>query len=558
MSRTRELRLCGLVTAGILAAAALLTPTPAQASSHNEAPFTSKNPAIDDTDFYMFRDPNDTSMVNIIACRYGLIEPQGGPNYAGFQDGAWYDIKIDNNGDGIEDVTFRFSFKTTYSQPNSFLYALPGLTSITDANLYVKQTYSLDKITGPAGNPSAGQITHLLVDQPVFPPNIGPKTFPNYAGLPNGIQTAANGKISVFVGPRQDPFFVDLGMTFDAINLEVGAGNGRPGVGVGNTGGGRDTLYGYTVLATALQVPIAMLTSVGFQVGDPNNSVSIIGGWASVSIPSTRTLNADGTVTNGATYQQVSRLGNPLVNEVLVGVGRKDRWNSVGPDKESFFQGDATTPGELYPILATYMNVLFGIPVPPGPRGDLQLALFQGLPKSVADLLGVAPTQRPGEVYSDQLRLNTAVAPTPFAAASRLGYLGGDGAGFPNGRRPCDDVVDIELRAVAGVIVGLLPPSAGGNPIYAASPNKDLGDGVDFPQRGCRYFFPFMWSPTSGFAAFHAGAPAPLKPATPSVRAIRDASVKGFPEGVSDEEFQERVRVARDRDDLARIQPTVK
>ena len=557
MSTSGELRLRGLVAAGILAAAALLAPAPARASSHNEAPFTSKNPALDDTDFYMFRDPNDAAMVDIIACRYGLIEPQGGPNYAGFQDGAWYDIKIDNTGDGIEDVTFRFTFKTTYSNPNSFLYALPGITSITDDNLYVKQTYSLDRITGPAGNPSAGQITHILIDQPVFPPNIGPKTFPNYVSLPNGIQHSADGKISVFVGPRQDPFFVDLGMTFDAINLETGAGLGRPGVGVGNTGGGRDTLYGYTVLATALQVPIAMLTKVGFQVGDQANSAAVIGGWASVSIPASRTINADSSITNSANYVQVSRLGNPLINEVLVGVGRKDRWNSVGPDKESFFKGDASTPGELYPILATYMNALFSIPVPPGPRGDLELALFRGLPPDVAGLLNVAITQRPGEVYSDQLRLNTAVPATPFNSASRLGYLGGDGAGFPNGRRPCDDIVDIELRAVAGVIVGLLPAAAGGNPIYAASPNKDLGDGVDFPQRGCRYNFPYMWSPTSGFAAFHAGAPAPLK-TVPSVRAIKDPSVKGFPEGISDEEFAERVRIARDRDDLARIQPTVK
>ncbi len=556
MFKTGKLRLRGLVPAGILAATALFAPSPAQASSHGEAPFTVKNPSLDDTDFYMFRDPNDTSMVNIIANRYGLIEPQAGPNYAGFQDSAWYDIKIDNNGDGVEDITFRFTFKTQYKQPNSFLYALPGLTSITDPNLYVTQTYSLDRITGPSGSPSAGQITNILRDQPVFPPNIGPKTFPNYVGLPNGIQKSADGKISVFVGPRQDPFFIDLGMTFDAINLEVGAGNGRPGVGVGNTGGGRDTLYGYTVLTTTLQVPIALLTSAGIQVNDANNPVAIVGGWASVSIPSTRTINGDGTVSNGVAYQQVSRLGNPLVNELLVGVGRKDNWNTQGPANEAQFKGDVSTPGELYPILATYMNVLFGISVPPGPRGDLQLALFQGLPSSVAGLLGVAPTQRPNEVYSDQLRLNTAVAPTPFASASRLGYLGGDGAGFPNGRRPCDDVVDIELRAVAGVIVGLLPPSAGGNPIYAASPNKDLGDGVDFPQRGCRYFFPFMWAPTSGFAALHAGPQQATH--TPSVRAIRDASVKGFPEGISDEEFAERVRVARDRDDLARIQPTVK
>src|SRR6266545_5919012 len=140
MSRTRELRLRSVFTAGILAAAALLAPARALASSHNEAPFTSRNPSLDDTDFYMFRDPNDPSMVNLIACRYGLIEPQGGPNYAGFQDGAWYDIKIDNNGDGVEDITYRFTFKTTYKDPNTFLYALPGLTSFTDPNLLVTQT----------------------------------------------------------------------------------------------------------------------------------------------------------------------------------------------------------------------------------------------------------------------------------------------------------------------------------------------------------------------------------------------------------------------------------
>ncbi len=156
MSKTGELRLRRLVSAAILAAAALLAPAGALASSHNEAPFTSKNPSLDDTDFYMFRDPNDPSMVNLIACRYGLIEPQGGPNYAGFQDGAWYDIKIDNNGDGVEDVTFRFTFKTTYKQPSTFLYAVPPVASITDPNLLVVQTYSLDKITGPAANPSAG------------------------------------------------------------------------------------------------------------------------------------------------------------------------------------------------------------------------------------------------------------------------------------------------------------------------------------------------------------------------------------------------------------------
>jgi hypothetical protein len=338
------------------------------------------------------------------------------------------------------------------------------------------------------------------------------------------------------------------------VNLETGAGLGRPGVGVGATGGGRDTLYGYTVLTTILQVPISMLTSTGTQVTDTANPAAILGAWSTVSIPSSRTINVDGSVTASGAYQQVSRLGNPLVNEVLVGVGRKDAWNASAPAQEAAFKGDATTPGELYPILATYMNLLFGIQVPPGPRGDLQLALFQGLPASVAGLLNVSPTQRTGEVYSDQLRLNTAVAVTPFTSASRLGYLGGDPAGFPNGRRVCDDVVDIELRAVAGIIVGLLPPASGGDPKYAQAPNSQLGDGVDFPQRGCRFNFPYTWSPTSAFAALHAGPAAATH--APQVRAIKDTSAKGFPEGISDEEFAEQVRIARDREDLARIQTT--
>ena len=545
------------VLPALLAAALFLpalAPAPALASSHNEAPFTSKNPSLDNTDLYFFRDPNDPTMVNLVSCYYGLIEPQGGPNFASFQDGAWYDIKIDNDGDAVEDVTFRFTFHTTYKQPDTFLYALPGVTTVADPNLLVTQTYSLDRIVGPASNPPAGNVTRLLTDQPVLPPNIGPKTTPNYPALPDGIQTAAGGRIRVVVGPRQDPFFVDLGMIFDAVNLETGPGLGRPGVGVGATGGGRDTLYGYTVLTTTLQVPIAMLTSTGAQVSDPANAAAILGAWSTVSIPSSRTINADGTVTASGAYQQVSRLGNPLVNEVLVGVGRKDAWNASTPAQEAAFKGDATTPGELYPILATYMNVLFGIPVPPGPRGDLQLALFQGLPASVSGLLGVSPTQRPGEVYSDELRLNTAVAPTPFSAASRLGYLGGDPAGFPNGRRMCDDVVDIELRAVAGIIVGLLPPAAGGNPKYAQAPNSQLGDGVDYPQRGCRYFYPYTWSPTSAFAALHAGPAAPAH--APQVHAIKDPGVRGFPEGISDEEFAEQIRIARDRDDLARIRTT--
>jgi hypothetical protein len=481
----------------ILLAALSLAALPLLASSHNEAPLTALSPVTDDTDFYLFRDPNDPAKVNLIANRFGLIEPQGGPNFARFAEGARYDIKVDNDGDAREDVTFRFTFKTVYRAPETFLYALPGVKALDDPNLLVVQTYSLDKITGPADDPPSSAVTRLLTDQPVLPPNIGSKTFPDgYRNLRNGIQSA--GERRVFVGPRQDPFFVDLGMTFDAIHLNVAPGVGRPGVGVGNMGGGKDTLYGFAVLSTSIQVPIAELTKGGVVPSGLNDPAAIVSGWASISVPATMTRNADGSVTWSGEYRQVSRLGNPLVNEVLIGVGSKDRWNATHPKDESQFRAQ-----ELRPVLATYMNVLFGVNVPPNTadRADLELALFKGLPVSFAGL----PTQRPNEVYADQLRLNVAVPPTPFASASRLGVIGGDVAGFPNGRRVCDDVVDIALRVVAGVLLG--PP-------YNGSPNKDLGDGVNGPQRGCRTDFPYMWSPTSGFDAVHTPEANPPAPAS--------------------------------------------
>ncbi|MEO6325871.1 MAG: DUF4331 domain-containing protein [Thermoanaerobaculia bacterium] len=516
-----------------LSAAALfffgaLASPPVSASSHREAPFTANHPAVDDTDFYMFRDPNDATKVNLIANRFGLIEPTSGPNFAGFKDGARYDIKIDNNGDAIEDITYRWTFKTTYRQPGTFLYALPGATTVDDASLLVVQTYSIDKILGPSANPEAARVTRILSDFPVLPPNIGPKTFPQgYANLTGGLHDAGNGR-RAFTGPRQDPFFVDLGMVFDAINLNTATGAGRPGVGVGNMGGGKDTLYAYTVLSTTIQVPIAELTSTGTQITDVLNPAAIISAWASISAPATETVNANGSVTASGAFQQISRLGNPLVNELLIGVGTKDMWNATPVSAEAQYKSM-----ELRPILATYLNVLFGVVVPPNTsdRADIQAALFTGLPAALGIL-----TTRPNEVYSDQLRLNTAIPVTPFNQASRMGVLGGDLAGYPNGRRICDDVVDIDLRVVAGVLYG----AAGGanGALYTGSPNKNLGDGVDSPQRGCRYDFPYMWSPTSGFANLHTPDVNPTHPAG----AAAAKAVLGFPRGADDQENERTER----------------
>ena len=244
------------------------------------------------------------------------------------------------------------------------------------------------------------------------------------------------------------------------------------------------------------------------------------------------------------------------MNEVLVGVGKKDRWNASAPANEAAFKGDATTPGELYPILATYMNVLFGIQVPPGAaRRSRARALprpagqRRGAPRRLSD-----PADRRGLLRPAAAEHGRSAA-TPFASASRLGYLGGDPAGFPNGRRMCDDVVDIELRVVAGIILGVLPHDRRRRPeVRAGSRTASSATASTSPSAAAGTSSPSPGPPTSAFAAVHAGPATPTH--TPQVRAIKDPSVKGFPEGISDEEYAERVRIARDREDLARIQAT--
>jgi len=486
------------IVAAAVAAALAISVSTARASSHAEAPLISQDPTVDNADVYFFVDPNNSNMAVMLATFNGLSNPASGPNYKSFADNAWYDLKIDNDGDGVEDVTYRFLFTTKIRDGEStFLYNTGPFASTNDPNLNVVQSYVIQKITGHATNPGQDQITVVGGGEgsPFYtvPWNVGPKSNPGnaYHMLGNPIFHTSDGGI-VAAGPRADPFFVDLGMVFDLIDLEVpGApldSPGRPGLGVGNTGGGKNTLNGFNVMALMLEVPIANLTKNHDRPTDPTSPDAIVGLWSTTSRPRTRVLNSDGTVTNSNDFAQVSRLGNPLVNEVAIALSDKDKWNATEPKDDLANFGTYA----IDPILPKYFKALFGIDSPPAPRTDVVEALFTGIP---------GLNSRPNEVVADEIRLNVAIPAVPIAQANPLGVIAGDNAGFPNGRRTCDDVVDIELRVVAGGTV--LTPD------FNHSPNNALGDGVDTPDPACISSFPFMATPYSAFSDPHAGSPRP-------------------------------------------------
>ena len=488
---------------GAACALAIAAPPAARASSHAEAPLISQDPSVDNADVYFFVDPNDSNLAVMLATFNGLSNPASGPNYKSFADGAWYDFKIDNDGDGVEDVTYRFVFATKIRDAeNTFLYNTGPFATANDPNLNVVQTYIVEKITGHAASPDPGQITIVGGGEanPFYtaPWNVGPKSNPNNAyHMPaNTVFPTGDGGF-VAAGPRADPFFVDLGMTFDLIDLEVpGAplpSPGRPGVGVGNQGGGKNTLAGFNVMAIMLEVPISAITKNHDRPTDATSADAVVGLWSTTSRPRTRVLNADGTVTNSSDYAQVSRLGNPLINEVAIALGDKDKWNATEP------KDDLANFGEyaLDPILPKYLKALFGIESPPAPRTDVVQALFTGIP---------GLNSRPNETVADEVRLNVAIPAVPISEAKPLGILDGDNAGFPNGRRVCDDVVDIELRVLAG-----------GTPLtpdFDHAPNNQLGDGVDTPDPACAPSFPWMITPYEAFADQHAGPARPTHAST--------------------------------------------
>jgi hypothetical protein len=483
-------RIVGSALAALLALApGFVAPPAASASSHREAPGIAKYPQWDNTDLYAFRDPIVTDQLTIISNWIPLEDPSGFPNFFHFDENAWYQIHIDNDGDGIEDITYRFIFTENVHNPNTFLNFTGPVHALNDANVNVYYTYTVDKIVGPAGNtiPPAN-ITRIGSGLLEIPNNAGPATFPagysQGSGLIAGVYNV-DGLTKVFAGPRSDMFFADLGWLGDLLNY-------RPGVLPGNHGGGINGLAGFNTHTIGLQVPIASVTKNGqfpTSASDPN---SIIGVWADTWVPQTRvyqTTGAKPTVTGP--FVQVSRLGFPLINEVVIPYGMKDHWNATAPKDDAQFQQYYRNPD-----LANIINSLYPVvTIPPTPRTDMDV-LAKGVP---------GLTQRPNEVFSDELRLNLAVLPTaiaPVDQTNRMGVLGGDNAGFPNGRRPWDDIVDIEIQVVTGVLVSG----------FNKAPNNQLGDGVDGPEKPFLAAFPYLRSPSSGYTHSHDNPPQVLHP----------------------------------------------
>jgi hypothetical protein len=444
------------------------SPERSTAASHREAPLISEDPTADNTDVYAFVSPDRPDTVTLIANYIPLEEPAGGPNFHRFGDDVLYAINVDNTGDGKEDVRYEFRFRTRIRNENTFLYNTGPITSLTDPDFNIRQSYSVAVVRN-------GHRRVLGRRLPTPPVNIGPRSTPNYEALADQAVQSLRGGLKVFAGQRDDPFFVDLGSIFDLLGLRpfnpfhLIPLPAEPGV---------DGVGGYNVHTIALQVPISAVTRFARPV---------IGVYASAERKSIRILRK-GRVTDRGPLVQVSRLANPLINEVVIPLGRKDRWNATDPADDRRFVRHYRRPE-----VAALVNLLYpALPdVPETGREDLVTILLTGVP-------GLNFT---GNTKADLLRLNTSIAPTAAAGAgNRLAVLEGDLAGFPNGRRLEDDVTDIELRAIACGYGAFLAAQFG---LCNLSPNNQLGDGVDANDRPFLTTFPYVATPHQGYEHDH-------------------------------------------------------
>jgi Domain of unknown function (DUF4331) len=438
-------------------------------SSHREAPNILKDPTADNTDVYAYTAQDAPGSLTVVANWIPLADPAGGPNFFPLDEDARYYIKVDNTGDGYEDVAYRYDFETRFRNPNSFLYAVPPVNSINDRNLNLFQTYDVYK---EEYNKDRKLVSNrrIVDDAPVVPDNVGPKTMPNFSQIEAGGTVPLRGGGKTFVGPADDAFFVDLGTIFDGINLDK---PGRPNIGLGNQGGGKDDVAGYNTKSFVLQVPESEVTRNGKQVAGANAKNAVIGVWSTTE---RKRVSVHGHRASRE-WVQVSRLGNPLINEVVIPIGKKDKFNATSP------ANDAKNFGKfaLNPEPARLLNALFNLGVKETNRTDIVQALLTGVPGLTQ--IGKNPAA------ADTLKLNLGVPPA--ANPNRFGVLAGDTAGFPNGRRLIDDVVDIELRVIAGA---LLPADQGGKQI-------PLGDGVDQNDKPLRSAFPYVPLANDGFGS---------------------------------------------------------
>jgi hypothetical protein len=456
-------------------------------SSHREAPEISKDPVADSTDVYAFVSPDQPDTVTLIANYIPLQGPAGGPNFYEFGDDVLYEIHIDNDGDAKPDVTYQFRFTTRVRNPRTFLYNTGPIDSLDDSDWNRRQTYSVTKLV-------TGRSPKVLASRVPCPPcNIGPRSTPNYDNLANlAIRTLPTGE-KVFAGQRAEGFYVDLGSIFDLAAL-------RP---VQNlhllplaSAAGVNATAQLNVHTIALQVPITDLTKNGRRPTDPADAKATIGIYTSASRQ--QVLVRDDDVDQGVgPFVQVSRLGNPLFNEVIVPMGRKDEWNSTRPAGDSDFAQYVKRPELAALLLVLYPGVFSNLAAINADRADLVAILLTGIPA------GLIPGFQnfTGDTQADLLRLNVAIPPS--RSPSALGLLGGDLAGFPNGRRVADDVVAIELRAVAGATYPLVNP--------AFTPDEAVNavdDGVTADDVGSAFqnMFPYLGTPFSGFDASSAAA----------------------------------------------------
>jgi len=455
-------------------------------SSHREAPEISKDPVADNTDTYAFVSPDSPETVTLITNYLPTEVPAGGPTFFEFGNDVLYKIHIDNDGDGLADITYEFCFESTIVNPNTFLYNTGTISSLNDPNWSKRQSYTVTRVHHKNGNRQETVLGEGLACPPC---NIGPHSTPNYSTLAQEAVHSLSGGQTVFAGQRNDPFFVDIGSIFDLADvrpfqeahlLPIKA---TPGV---------DTLETLNVHTIAIQVPISSLTVDGSVPTNVMSPKAVLGVWGSASRRKLRI--ADGASSEHSEvgpWVQVSRLANPLFNEVLIPMSLKDAWNASKPVDEQGFLSFVQHPelARLLPVL--YPGVfpsLQALEASKAPREDLVAILLTGLPA------GVVPgfQNSTGKVLADMLRLNVAVPPA--SSPNALGIIGGDLAGFPNGRRVFDDTTTIELRAIAGATVPLVNKSY--KPDAAASAVTDGLTPLSFRFQAS---FPYIGIPHDGF-----------------------------------------------------------
>jgi hypothetical protein len=497
---------------GLMLSLLIATPPPVvYASSHREAPITALDHTADITDWYAFVSYDHPDRVTFVMNVDPFLQPSNGPNYFPFDPNILYEMKIDNDNDARPDVIFQFRFKTLIHDPGLFTgYAgagsglnapgnspspvapgtpvvPPAITSLTgpgSEGINLQQTYTVTMVkNGEAIDLTNTEGSPLIA----VPSNVGPRTMPDYDALAAQGIFSLQGKgatdIRVFAGTVADPFFIDLGASFDSLNFRTAAGGGvltsaQDQADQLNTA--PNAVSGFNVNSIVLEVPITLLTRDG-KLHPASDPLATIGTWATTSRPQRTIRRFHDDAPYGGDFYQVQRLGNPLINELIIGTGSKDRWSMDQPDHDIQFQRFASDPS-----LARILNAIYGINIPPPPRTDLNLLFQYEAPIA-------APGTPPGPV-ADLLRLNTGVPPTPQANRKRMGVIAGDSAGFPNGRRLTDDVVDIAARVVGG---GILVNG------FDVAPNNLIGDGVNAPDVPPQETFPYVHYAYSGRDSRH-------------------------------------------------------